>query len=53
MMLKKMLAILGVAMAMTFGVQTAQAGNQLAVALSGYDTISYHDGAPRGGRSPL
>ena len=50
-MLKKMLAILGVAVAMAFGTQTAQAGNQLAVALSGYDTVSYHNGTPAQGEA--
>ncbi len=53
MILKKMLAILGVAVAMAFGAQNAQAGNQLAVALSGYDTVSYHDGTPVEGEARL
>ena len=30
----------------------AAAGNQLAVAIGGYDTVSYHDGAPTAGEAP-
>lgn len=52
-MLKKMLAILGIVFSMTLSTQTAQAGNQLAVALSGYDTVSYHDGAPAQGEARI
>lgn len=52
-MLKKMLAILGIVFSMTLFTQSAQAGNQLAVALSGYDTVSYHDGAPAQGEARI
>lgn len=51
MMMKKILAVLGVAFAVALGAQNAQAGNQLAVALSGYDTVSYHDGTPLQGEA--
>lgn len=45
-MLKKTLLALGLAAGFAFSAQTAAAGNQLAVAIDGYDTVSYHDGAP-------
>lgn len=52
-MLKKVLAVLGIALVTAFGGKAADAGNQLAVALSGYDTVSYHNGTPTPGEARL
>ena len=50
-MLKKTLLALGLAAGFALSAQAAVAGNQLAVAIGGYDTVSYHDGAPLQGEA--
>ena len=45
-MFKTTLAAVGLAAGLTLSAMTVQAGNQLAVAIGGYDTVSYHDGTP-------
>lgn len=52
-MLNRLLAILTLSFGLAFGAQSASAGNQLSVALSGYDTVSYHDGAPLAGEARI
>lgn len=52
-MLKQSLFAFGFAAAVTLSAVCAQAGNQLAVALSGYDTVSYHNGKPTQGDARL
>ena len=49
--MKKHLAFLAVAAVAAFTSLPAFAGNQLAVAIGGYDTVSYHDGAPAEGEA--
>lgn len=41
------------AIGMAFASLPAMAGNQLAVALSGYDTVSYHQGDPQRGEARI
>ena len=50
-MLKKFLLALGLAAGFALTAQSAAAGNQLAVAIGGYDTVSYHDGTPMPGEA--
>ncbi len=50
-MFKKTLLALGLAAGFALAAQTAGAGNQLAVAIGGYDTVSYHDGTPAQGEA--
>ncbi len=52
-MLKMTIAALTVALATALAPVSAFAGNQLAVALGGYDTVSYHDGAPKPGEARI
>lgn len=51
--MKKLFAACAFAFSLALLVLPAQAGNQLAVALSGYDTVSYHDGAPQAGEARI
>ncbi|MEM9044975.1 MAG: YHS domain-containing (seleno)protein [Pseudomonadota bacterium] len=51
-MLKKLLAVLAIATAGLFSANTAEASNQLATAIGGYDAVSYFkDGAPAQGKA--
>ena len=50
-MLRKSLLALGLAAGVALTAQTAMAGNQLAVAIGGYDTVSYHSGTPTQGEA--
>ena len=50
-MFKTTLLALGLAAGVALSAQSAAAGNQLAVAIGGYDTVSYHDGAPQQGEA--
>lgn len=52
-MLNRLLAILTLSFGLVLGAQSASAGNQLSVALSGYDTVSYHDGTPMAGEARI
>lgn len=52
-MLNRLLAILTLSFGLALGAQSASAGNQLSVALSGYDTVSYHDGEPLAGEARI
>ena len=49
----KPFAILAAALAFTLTWLPAQAGNQLAVAIGGYDTVSYHNDGPVPGEARL
>lgn len=51
--MKTLLAALSVAATMALTALPVSAGNQLAVALGGYDTVSYHDGAPSPGEARI
>ncbi len=50
-MIKKTFLALGLATGFALAAQTATAGNQLAVAIGGYDTVSYHNGTPTPGEA--
>ena len=50
-MFKTPLAAAGLAAGIALSAFTAQAGNQLAIAIGGYDTVSYHDGTPTQGEA--
>ncbi len=52
-MIRKALAVSGLVAGLAIGAQTASAGNQLAVALGGYDTVSYHNGTPQAGEARI
>jgi len=51
--MKRLLAALSVAFGLAITALPAWAGNQLAVALSGYDTVSYHTGTPQMGEARI
>lgn len=50
-MMKKTIAALGLAAGLSLAAGFAQAGNQLAVAIGGYDTVSYHTTGPTMGEA--
>jgi len=50
-MIKKTISAAALAAGLAIFAQSATAGNQLAVAIGGYDTVSYHDGAPLQGEA--
>lgn len=52
-MMKRVLASLTVAAGLSLSAMPAYAGNQLAVAIGGYDTVSYHDGEPKPGEARI
>jgi hypothetical protein len=52
-MLKTLFAAIMTLAAVSLVPATASAGNQLAVAIGGYDTVSYHDGAPTAGEARI
>ncbi len=52
-MLKNFVAASVTAAALALSSLPAVAGNQLAVALGGYDTVSYHDGTPMPGEARI
>jgi YHS domain-containing protein len=52
-MLKTLFAAIMTLTAVSLVPATASAGNQLAVAIGGYDTVSYHDGAPTAGEARI
>ncbi|MEM8591866.1 MAG: YHS domain-containing (seleno)protein [Pseudomonadota bacterium] len=52
-MLRKSLSSIALAAAVTLTTHAVAAGNQLAVALGGYDTVSYHTGEPSPGEARL
>ena len=49
--MKRPLTLLAAAAVATVTALPAFAGNQLAVAIGGYDTVSYHDGTPMEGEA--
>ena len=51
--MKKLLAALSIAFGLLVSALPATAGNQLAIALSGYDTVSYHQGEPQMGEARI
>lgn len=50
-MIKKTISAAALAAGLAIFAQSATAGNQLAVAIGGYDTVSYHDGTPLQGEA--
>lgn len=51
--MKRLLAAFSLALGLVITALPASAGNQLAVALSGYDTVSYHNGEPSMGEARI
>lgn len=51
--MKHLLAAFSLALGLVITALPASAGNQLAVALSGYDTVSYHNGEPSMGEARI
>ncbi|MEM7631042.1 MAG: YHS domain-containing (seleno)protein [Pseudomonadota bacterium] len=52
-MTKKLIATLATALAFALASLPAHAGNQLAVAIGGYDTVSYHQDGPVPGEARI
>ncbi|QPH53872.1 YHS domain-containing (seleno)protein [Pontivivens ytuae] len=50
-MIRNILAALAAAATLAFATLPASAGNQLAVAIGGYDTVSYHQDGPMPGEA--